>query len=602
MKKISLTFILLVVAITSSFAQYNKVDGKGLRKGTWYAMYKGDFLYYDYLWYLLDLDKMLVPDRETQSLNSSNYFEVVNYKKGVKFGEFGIYSSKKDNYTDKYPLIATGSYLNGKISGTVILFEVNSGDKICAIEYENGKIKDQVIRINPSNDKYGYTRDSYFDRLWKSYIKYDYDKPISQLIQIKNNVCTEQARFDGSKPVKIVKTESGFTVYVHGVDVDNITSGLWTDDKKTIEVAHYNNKWELNGLVTIFKGNFIPFDTTSSIYSKTTFKNGKKSGLSSLYNDDGKLFMELSYNDGMLNGISKYYLAETGQLIAEATYKDGLLNGKFMTYYLNARPGETYKGPICDTNINKNLEQILTSTKNIFSTTVPLFKDQGYKFSIVGDYKFFEANYLNGIMQGPLNYFHANGKKLFESIIENCEEKEYAWFDMNGAQISNKQKESIKKYFIQWDMQYSFSQCTNPGCGKKETCPFPQNFKTNIPLPEYYWMLETGLRPDNRCSKGIAYFEPVDWTFCNNRNFQKCNKVVRVSKKEPVIEKFSTSDLLTAHLVEGYNDRFKEFLIVFTGEFTNTLLDFTAKGLDDYMSPIYGNDWRKDVILRYNIK
>lgn len=603
MKKIGFTIIMLISAITMSFAQANKVDGKGLRKGEWYVFYKGDFMYYDYLGKLMNLDNMLVSERETQGFDSSNYFEVVNFKKGVKIGEFRIYNSKK--YGNEHPLIAMGNYINGKISDTVIIFDLKSGKKICTVEYENGKIKDQTIQVKKTSDEDGsYTNYSYFSDLRRQFrIDEGINEEINQVIQIKNNACLQQKSFNGNNPVMFVKTDSGFTVYVHGVEVNKITSGEFKSDWKTLEVAHYNNNWKLNGFVTTFKGNFRPFDTTSTVYNKAYFKNGKLSGFKYEYNADGKLFMESSYNDGLLNGISKYFNAETGKLIAEATYKDGLLNGKFVTYYLDTRPSATKKGPICETTMNKNIEQILSSTFNIFTVTIPLFKNQGYKFNLVGDSKFFEANYSNGYIQGPLNYFHSNGKKLFECQIENCKEKEYKWFDMNGVQISNKEKENEKKYFITWDVTYMSWTCTNSGCGNKETCPLPNNWKTNIPLPEYYWMLETGLRPDNRCSKSMAYFEPVDWTVCNNRNYNRCNKkYIKLFDDKQVIEKFSTSDLINAHLVKGFNDRFEEFLIVFTGKFTNSLLDFTAAGLDDYMSPIYGLDWRKDVKLRYNIK
>lgn len=595
MKKILLSILMLISLITMSFGQENKLDGKGLRKGDWLIMYKGEFLYSDYLDKLLNLDKMLVSERETESIDNSKYFEVVNYKKGVKYGEFHVYSSKKP-HGGNYPLIAQGSYINGKISGIVFFFNYYSKETICAVEYKNGQMIDQTISINKTYGDKIFSSDSYFYQLRENYIKH-------QVIKIKNNVCLEQIGYD-INPVKFVKTESGFTRYLYGVEVDNITSGLMPSDMKTLEVAHYNANWELNGVVTIFKGTRVPFDTTSTIYKKAPFQNGKLSGIVSLFNADGKLLMESNYKNGMLNGISKYYFADTGQLIAEATYKDGLLNGKFTTYHLNGWPGVTSRGPICESEVNKNLEKIFLSyaSYNIFRITIPLFKKQGYKFNIEGDYKFFEANYVNGIMQGPLHYFHSNGKKLYEGNIENCEENEYAWFDMNGTKITNKQQESVKKYYIQWDMSYMNWQCTNPGCGKKEICPIPNNVKTNIPLPEHYWILETGLRPDNRCSKTIAYIDPVDWTVCNNRNFHQCNKkMVRTDKGKPVIEKFSTSDLLTFHLVKGYNDRLQEFLLAFSGKTTNTLLDLTAKGLDDYMSPIYGKDWRSDIRLRYNL-
>ncbi len=593
MKKILIAILMLISAITMSLAQDNKVDGKGLRKGEWFIMYKSELLFYDYMGKLLNLDKMLDNERETESIQQAKYFEKVEYKKGLKQGEFQVYSAQKNN-NGKYPMIARGLYVNGQIIGDVSIINDLTQEIICIIKYSDGKINDQEITLNKlQNDQYRFNPGQYNKDMLDI-------SNIQSIIKINSSVCTEQTGFNEEfKLSKFIRSEKGIVGYVYG-----------NSQKKKIEtgpcfeVAEYNFNLKLDGVVAIYEETNKAFDTTSNCYYRANFKNDVLNGKEYFYRSNGEVLCENNYINGLLSGVSRYY-ASNGKVVVEAHYNKGILNGNYIVYHVEELPHVFGRGPFCDNTLNKDAFDFAQSNwiNEFYRTTIPLFKKQGYKFNVSGDYKFFEANYANGIMQGPFHYFHSNGKKLYEGNIENCEENEYTWFDMNGTQITNKQEESVEKYYIQWDMSYMNWQCTNPGCGKKEICPTPNNVKTNIPLPEHYWILETGLRPDNRCSKTIAYIDPVDWTVCNNINFRQCNKkMVRTDKGKPVIEKFSTSDLLTFHLVKGYDDRLQEFLLAFSGKTTNTLLDLTAKGLDDYMSPIYGKDWRSDIRLRYNLK
>ena len=117
MKKLILLFSFLTFTFIQLKAQ-NAIDGKGLRKGEWFIPYTGDFQFYDYFDKLLNLDKMLMTENETGSEDKYRYFEMVSYKKGIKQGDFSVYSAQKNNQ-GKYPQIAAGEYLNGKINGNL---------------------------------------------------------------------------------------------------------------------------------------------------------------------------------------------------------------------------------------------------------------------------------------------------------------------------------------------------------------------------------------------------------------------------------------------------------------------------------------------------
>lgn len=458
--------ILLTICISSvSFGQDNKVDGKGLRKGKWIIMYEDNFLYYDYMSKLLNLDKMLVTGRETKSEDEARYFEVVNYKKGTKQGEFQVYSATK-NKSDKYPLIAKGEYKDGLITGDLIMvgYDNQTQIRLCYAEYENGKIKDQDIVIeekakNSSNNYYTFGL---------NHVK------VYPVIKMKDGICIEQiavpttiTKLDDFILIRFVKTDKGFTRYGHF--------------SRTLKVAELDNNFQHNGLVSHYEETPVPFETTTLPIFRATMKNNKKHGTANWYDPktgfqkefnyvDGiangpayiqkyifwpnggyykeraNVTMEFNYVDGLLNGVAKLK-TESGQTYVQATYKDGLLDGKYVTYYLDDGFNLIAVGPVCEETKNKRIDEIVEKNHgnlDRFEPIIPKLKKEGHTIITDGVFKFFEASYVNGIMDGKYNYYHSNGKKLHEGTVSDCGVVDAKWFDINGKVIYDT-KERIRR-------------------------------------------------------------------------------------------------------------------------------------------------------------
>lgn len=431
MKKTILLVFALTVSVLTINAQ-NAVDDKGLRKREWFIAYTGDFQFYDYMDKLLNLDKMLISENETDNENKYRYFEKVSYKKGIKQGFFGVYSGKK-NSQGLYPRIAVGRYKDGKIVGTVNFYDYK-GNILCNVEYENGKIKDQDIVIEESNGG----NEGMYSHSQQNFVTFG-SEMIYPIIKIKQGECIEETVtvLDKYKLARFVKMDKGFKRYLYG---RNMLSGI-IDLSYCLEVAELDNSFKFNGLVSIYEETKIPFDTTLLNYS-ATYKNGKINGSAYWYDaKNGNTIMECSYVDGLLNGVAKFKAA-SGQTYVEATYKDGLLNGEYVTYCLNDGSNPTLKGPFCEETKNKDIFQIAGSnaTQNIFKETISMLKKEGYTIVTDGVFKFYEATYVNGIINGKYNYYHSNGKKLYEGTLSDCKELDWKWFDINGKIIYDKKE------------------------------------------------------------------------------------------------------------------------------------------------------------------
>jgi antitoxin component YwqK of YwqJK toxin-antitoxin module len=468
MKNIILTFTLLIVAVNISFAQDNKVDGKGLRKGEWIITYTGDFQFYDYMSKLLNLDKMLLTTNETDKEEDYRFFEKVAYQKGIKQGEFYVFSAELNN-NGKYPLIAAGEYKDGEITGNVVFYNYQNQtrfdyqERLCTAIYEKGKIKDQDIIIEERKDRY--------DDIYETFGA----QKVYPIIKMKDGECIEETLtvFDdpdyykngyGYSLFRIVKTDKGFTRYYYGRDMlkginwyTNLSSGLL--------VTELDTKMQFNGIESFYKTTEIPFDTTYLKY-RATYRNGIKNGYAYLFPDTwdllglgsrpnqggwldvkiGKAMMECNYVDGLLNGVAKFKDAESGHTYVEATYKNGLLHGKYLTYYLPDAPNLTFRSPFCEESKNNDIFQIgiQNSTFVLFKEKIPMLKNEGHTILTDGEFKFYEATYVNGIITGNYNYYHSNGKKLYEGTVADCKEIDWKWFDANGKVIYDKKEEDLR--------------------------------------------------------------------------------------------------------------------------------------------------------------
>lgn len=433
MKKIFLPFLLLIVLISMATAQNNKVDGNGLRKGEWLIKYKGDFKYYDYDNILLNLEKMLVSEKETNADSETKYFEKVMYEKGVKQGQFVVYSAKAVN--GNYPVIAVGEYMNGKLTNKLLIkFQSYNTDYCIYIKYENGIIQDQIVNwLNPTN----------FNIMYLNFR----DQKISPSITIKNGMCVNQITISNMKgrlelyPLKIVKTDTGYKKYTYFSDCTSLY-----DTGDCLDVSELDNNFNLNGVSSSHRVTNVAFDTTKMFF-KATIKNNKYNGIQYWYDDKtSNLRMECNYVDGLLEGTSKLYTVN-GQVYVEANYKDGLLDGNYVSYYYKESlpPFQNnlniiFKSPFCEKNVNVNIFNIAQNNiaQNIFKDFIPKFKNDGHSILSDGDFKFYEATYVGGKMQGNYYYLHSNGKKLYEGVVSDCKEIDWKWIDVNGKIILDK--------------------------------------------------------------------------------------------------------------------------------------------------------------------
>jgi antitoxin component YwqK of YwqJK toxin-antitoxin module len=434
MKKSILLLLTLTMSVLSTQAQ-NATDGKGLRKGEWFIpyTYSGSLPFYDYMNKLLNLDKILIPENETEKEADYRIFEKVSYKKGIKQGEFSIYSAAKNNQ-GKYPQIAAGEYKDGKIDGNLIFLDYGSQKRLCSAIYENGKIKDQDIVIEESKGG----NEGMYGSSNQNFVAFGSEK-IYPIIKMKDGVCVEQivTVLKDFKLLRIVKTDVGFTKYIYG---RNMLSGI-IDLSYCLEVAELDNNFKTNGIVSIYEETKTPFDTSKLNY-RATFKDGKKNGTAYWYDaKTGESMMECNYVDGLLSGVSKFKAA-SGKTYVEANFKDGLLNGKLTTFYLNDGSFLSLTGPICETKVNKDIYAIVSENANTktFKETIPMLRKDG-PILTEGQFKFFEAQYVNGKLSGKTHYYHSDGKKLYEGTASNCKLSDWYWYDTNGKVIYSKEEE-----------------------------------------------------------------------------------------------------------------------------------------------------------------
>jgi antitoxin component YwqK of YwqJK toxin-antitoxin module len=423
-----LTFLILTLA-TSIYSQENQVDKKGLRKGDWIIMYKGDFIYYDYYDKLLNLEKMLVLESETSSESELRYIEKVAYKKGIKNGEFLIYSGRK-NFDGRLPLLAKGNYKDGKIDGDLLMLKYKDGKRICLVKYEQGQPKDQEILIEE-------TLYSAYDPVYETFGTYK----VYPIIKIKNGVCIEETVTqldvsDNKDLYRIVKTDNGFKRFWYGTDG---LSGI-VKLKTYLGIDELDSNFQKKGSFAIYEKTTIPYDTANLVY-RCAYENGKKNGVERYYDSKTKnVLMEHNYENGLMNGMAKLFTSK-GQVIAKANYKDGFLNGKYITYYLNDGYNTVYKGENCKTefnNVSLYSHTIKNEDQEIFNKTIPQLRKDGHTILTDGIFKFYEANYVNGVIQGKYKYFHSNGKILYEATLSNCKEVDWNWLDVNENIIFDK--------------------------------------------------------------------------------------------------------------------------------------------------------------------
>ena len=590
MKKYVLLFSFLFCLFTVSFTQSNKVDKNGNRKGEWKIYYKVESnKFYDLLELIPNWHESV---QEVDKNLDATLFEKVKYKNGKKEGPFEILVNKERKGTKTYgivqvtgvnynPTLVKGEYRNGLINGDLEIFDLETEKLIIKIQYENGIIKDQ--ELHPSeyliNKQQLPTKFAYFFNNEKFHPK----------IRFQDGICVEQIGLNKKRdaPLKIFREQEGFFELSYNVEG---TSSYF------LNLIKYDNKLVQNGFHIIREATKKLFDTSGIVRLKLPYLNGKTHGVRIEYNKYGGLFSKQTYKNGDKNGLFTYYL-DNETILLEANFKNGLLNGEYVIYYNSKYPNLIFRGPLCLTNKTANSTEGIVDFKNDLDYSKERLKKEGFKFNISEKFILFRANYLNGRIDSDYSVFDAKNNKIYQGKVSECRLENYEWYNNEGKVITNKEKDSEKIYYIKWDMTYTTYICVNPGCKNKETCPHPRTTASNIPFPEDHWILETRNRPDNRCSRMIAYVDPVDWTICNNRNYRKCNKKKKnaYTKKDGYVIKFSAIELEELHKHKGYKGSVKEFFQVCEGGFGKRV----KENLSDYYR---SNNWYEEAKLRHGIK
>ena len=141
MKRYALILASLLLAVTSAFAQFNRIDNRGRRQGNWHDHYangqvryegrfkndrcKGLFRYYD----------------EHGNLKATNEFD----KSGTK--------ALNTTYAPNGHVIATGYYVNQKKDGEWKYFDADSGQLRLVEDNKDGKVDGWSRLYNPQNGK-----------------------------------------------------------------------------------------------------------------------------------------------------------------------------------------------------------------------------------------------------------------------------------------------------------------------------------------------------------------------------------------------------------------------------------------------------------------
>ena len=83
------------------------------------------------------------------------------------------------------------------------------------------------------------------------------------------------------------------------------------------------------------EGKLIRYHENGVIHAEQMMHNGKAYGISKFYDTQGNLEFEMSFKDGILDGVTKYYL--NGVLQRSDTFLQGKMNGPSIIYYPNGK-------------------------------------------------------------------------------------------------------------------------------------------------------------------------------------------------------------------------------------------------------------------------
>lgn len=143
-------------------------------------------------------------------------------------------------------------------------------------------------------------------------------------------------------------------------------------------------------------------------WNKFEVKDGRLTGLVKMYHDDGTLYAEATFNNGIKEGSFKTY-HDNGTIKEQGTYKNGEFNGAYDSYFSDKRIEQkcTYMNGLkegkCTEYYNNGNIRIQRFYKHDQEQGLCEFYYQNG--SIAGRF-----NYLDGELNGPYQEFSEDGK------------------------------------------------------------------------------------------------------------------------------------------------------------------------------------------------
>lgn len=212
--------------------------------------------------------------------------------------------------------------------------------------------------------------------------------------------------------------------YENGIALENgtpFTGRLTARHQNGSTVCSYENG-KRQGLCLSFKNNILT--------ELSTWKDGKKEGLSQRYSEQGLLEEQSAYRGGFLHGSRKHYFPD-GALKQSCEYDRGMKTGIWKTYNPNGtlNSSETYKndelnGTAITYDINGFPVSQACYVNGKLSGRYTKF-NRDWSVSHTGTYK-------NGKMDGIWEYYRYDGSLSLKELFRRDKKIYYEAYDQNG--------------------------------------------------------------------------------------------------------------------------------------------------------------------------
>jgi antitoxin component YwqK of YwqJK toxin-antitoxin module len=299
-------------------------------------------------------------------------------------------------YTDEGVLHIYATYKNGNLDGKILIFNPN-GQLKTSYKVEKGVlegVKDSFYDNGTLEEKAHYAS----GKLHGVVEKYYENGNKAALIQYENGILDgEVTEWNPDETLK----EKLF--YIAGVQYNSQKLPIYNSNLSLLaplpeETIPSDQNLTLNSDVPqILNGEVLINHPDGTISKKIFYREGKPHGEQISYHLNGKQEALLTYSDGILNG-KKTLFDSQGLLLEEAYYKNGDLEGR---YFLRRPNGQEV--------ISHYRNNRLYGLYQVFHPSDPTF----------GKVKAFEANYINGLVEGEASEYNEAGTKITSTFYKN---------------------------------------------------------------------------------------------------------------------------------------------------------------------------------------